>query len=75
MNEKFKVNLLLFHLSMAVTFNHCDESVHNTEFFLVRIFLYSVRIHENADQKKLCILTLFTQRMGLKRLTKILELT
>ena len=24
----------------------------NTEFFLVRIFLYSVRIQENTDQKK-----------------------
>ena len=45
----------------------------NAEFFLVRIFLYSdwtrrftqspysVRIHENMDQKKLRIWTLFTQ--------------
>ena len=24
----------------------------NTEFFLVRIFLYSVRMRENTDQKK-----------------------
>ena len=30
----------------------------NTEFFLVRIFLYSVRIQENKDQKKLRIWTL-----------------
>ena len=33
----------------------------NTEFFLVRIFLYSVRMQENMDQKKLRIWTLFTQ--------------
>ena len=50
------------------------EKCPNTEFFLVRIFLYSdwngdllrkssysVRIQENKDQKKLCIWTLFTQ--------------
>ena len=28
------------------------EMCPNTEFFLVRIFLYSVRIQENTDQKK-----------------------
>ena len=33
----------------------------NMEFFLIRIFLYSVRIQKNADQKKLRIWTLFTQ--------------
>ena len=33
----------------------------NTEFFLVRIFLYSDRIRENKDQQKLLIWTLFTQ--------------
>ena len=33
----------------------------NTDFFLARIFLYSVRIQENTDQKKLRIWTLFTQ--------------
>ena len=33
----------------------------NTEFFLVRIFLYSVRMLENTDQKKLRIWRLFTQ--------------
>ena len=37
------------------------EKCPNTEFFLVRILLYSVRIQENADQKKLRIWTLFTQ--------------
>ena len=33
----------------------------NTEFFLLRIFLYPVEIQENADQKKLRVWTLFTQ--------------
>ena len=33
----------------------------NTEFFLVRIFPYSVQIRETTDQKKLRIWTLFTQ--------------
>ena len=33
----------------------------NTEFFLVCIFLYSVRIQEKTDQKKLRIWTLFRQ--------------
>ena len=37
------------------------EKSPNTDFFLVRIFLYSVRIQENTDQKKLHIWTLFTQ--------------
>ena len=43
------------------------EKCPNTEFFLVRIFLYSVQIQENTDQDKLrickefCIWTLFTQ--------------
>ena len=33
------------------------ENCPKTEFFLVRIFLYSVRIQENTDQKKLRIWT------------------
>ena len=33
----------------------------NLKFFLVPIFLYSVRIQENTDQKKLRICTLFMQ--------------
>ena len=37
------------------------ENCANTKFFLVRIFLYSVLIQENTDQKKLRIWTLFTQ--------------
>ena len=36
------------------------EKCPNTEFFLVRIFLYSDWIQENMDQKKLRIWTLFT---------------
>ena len=35
----------------------------NAEFFLVRIFLYLVRMRENTDQKKLRIWTLSTQCM------------
>ena len=42
------------------------ENCPNTEFFLVRIFEFSIfpnsgRMWENADQKKLRIWTLFTQ--------------
>ena len=37
------------------------EKSPNTEFFPVFTFLYSVRIRENTDQKKLRIETLFTQ--------------
>ena len=33
----------------------------NTEFFLVRIFLYSVRMWENTDQKKPRIRTIYSQ--------------
>ena len=40
------------------------ETCLNTEFFLVRIFLYSVWIQEKTDQKKLRIGTLFTQWPG-----------
>ena len=37
------------------------ENWPNTEYFLVRIFLYSVWIKENTDQKRLRIWTLFMQ--------------
>ena len=37
------------------------EMCPNTEFFLVHIIPYSVRMQENTDQKKLRIWTLFTQ--------------
>ena len=41
--------------------NSLREKCPNTEFLLVSIFLYSVRIQENTDQKKLRIWTHFTQ--------------
>ena len=41
------------------------EKCPNTELLLVRIFLYSVQIHENTDPKELRIWTLFTQRKNL----------
>ena len=37
------------------------ENCANTEFFLERIFLYSVQIQENTDQNKIRICTHFTQ--------------
>ena len=37
------------------------ENCPNTEVLLVHIFFQSVRIHENTDQKKLRIWSLFTQ--------------
>ena len=40
---------------------HGVESVQIREFFLVRIFPYSVQIRENADQKKLEVWTLVVQ--------------
>ena len=43
------------------TFLTLRENCPNTEFFLVRVFLYSVRIQENTDQKILRIWALFVQ--------------
>ena len=43
---------------MIKCFRYLRYTCPNTEFFLVRIFLYSVRIQENTDQKKLRIWTL-----------------
>ena len=40
---------------------HCVKSVQIRRFFLVRIFLYSVQIQENAGQKKLSIWTFLKQ--------------
>ena len=42
------------------------EKYSNTEFLLVRIFLYLVRIQGNTNQKKLRIWTLFTHMFQLK---------
>ena len=54
----------LFHV-LAVFFLHkwkaLREKCPSTEFFLVRIFLYSDWIQENTDQKKLHIWALFIQ--------------
>ena len=62
MSEKNGLKLLRIHTKMIVLFNLAlPEKCPNTEFFLVRIFLYSVQIQENADQEKLRIWTLFTQ--------------
>ena len=47
-------------LQILRRFSLCEKCP-NMEFFLVCIFLYSVQIQENKDQKKLCIRTLFTQ--------------
>ena len=40
-----------------------SEKYPNTEFFLVRIFPYSVRMWENTDQTKLRIWTFFLLKM------------
>ena len=45
----------------SAAFKQVREKCPKTEFFLVSIFLYSVRIQKNTDQKKLRIWTLFTQ--------------
>ena len=50
--------LNIYYVSLL---NTLHEKCPNTELFLVRIFLYSVQILENADSKKLRIWTLSTQ--------------
>ena len=47
------------HLIFDLTTLH--EKCPNTELLLIRIFLYSVQIQENTDQKLLRIWTLFMQ--------------
>ena len=59
---------MLTSLFSSFSTNRCP----NTEFFLVRIFLYSDWIQENTDQKQLRIWTLFTQCLHFTN--KILEL-
>ena len=51
------------------------EKCPNTEFFLVRIFPYSVWMRENMDQKILCIWTLFTRWMWINLFVVIWSLT
>ena len=63
-NQNRIINPVLkaFHLkSCTVNLLSLREKCPNTELFLVRIFLYSIRIQENTDQKQLRIWTLFTQ--------------
>ena len=68
-NKHEYVKRLFFTLSVYVnnnfmtllTYEVMHEKCPNTQFFPVRIFLYSVRIQENMDQKKLRIWTVFTQ--------------
>ena len=43
------------------------EKCPNTEIFLVRGFLYSDRIQENMEQKRLCILILLTRMPKVKK--------
>ena len=50
------------------------EKCPNTEFFLVRIFLYLDWIQKNVDQKKLRIWTLFTQWIVHGTLSTLLNL-
>ena len=50
------------------------EKCPNAESFLVRIFLKSVRIRENKDQKKRRIWTLFTQCLSLLEILVKLKL-
>ena len=64
------VDVIFTALKAFDTINHnllratLHEKCPNTELFLDRIFLYSARIQENTDQKKLRIWTLFTQCFG-----------
>ena len=56
-----RIYFILFIINTVWQCPTLCEKCPNTEFFLVRVFPYSVRIRENADQKKLLIWTLFTQ--------------
>ena len=59
-------------LQMVVGNRLNDTKFPNKEFSLVRIFLYSVQIQENTDQKKLRICLLFAQCISFwKKLKKI----
>ena len=49
-----------YALSNIHTIEQSVKSVQIQSFFVVRIFLYSVRIQENTDQKKLRFWALLT---------------
>ena len=50
------------------------EKCPNMEIFLVRIFLYSVQVQKNTEQKKPCIWTLFTQCMTKRCLYELCDM-
>ena len=58
---KSKIMLAVLASSYDFSISALREKCSDTEFFLGRIFPYSVRMWENTDQKKLCIWKLFTQ--------------
>ena len=73
LGENFKHSLLFYWKTLLNSFSLLErkwtlsewytlcEKCLNMEFFLVRIFPYSVQMRENTDQKKLRLWTLFTQ--------------
>ena len=73
-----RINKVMFHFDEKSGRSHCVKSVQIQSFFLsvfsrirteygeiLRISLYSVRMRENTDQKKLSIWTHFKQRQNL----------
>ena len=58
---KILLKLAIYHQITGRQITTLREKRPNREFFLVRIFLYSVQIQENTDQKKLSIWKFFTQ--------------
>ena len=56
LDRDYRLNLTAQKMKFSM-----KEKCPNTEFFLVRFFLYSVRIQEKTDQNKLRIWTTFTQ--------------
>ena len=59
-SRKLFVRWCWYH-NTEITRPSLREKCPNMEFFLVRIFLCSVRIQKNMDQTKLRIWTIFTQ--------------
>ena len=57
---KFQSTTGAYH-HLVLMENSLRENCPNTEFLPARIFLYSVLIHENKDQRKIRIWTFFTQ--------------
>ena len=59
--RNFKYSFCIFRSNSNFEKQTLCEMCPNTDFFLVRIFPYSVKIRENTDQKKLLIWTFFAQ--------------